>query len=35
MKDYATQLKERQGIDKSALSKTNWFKKQIEEIINH
>jgi len=33
MKDYATQLRERQNIDKSDLSKTNWFKQQIEEII--
>ncbi len=33
MKSYATQLKERQSIDKTELSKTNWFKNQIEEII--
>jgi predicted ATP-binding protein involved in virulence len=34
MKDYATQLKERQGIDRTDLSKTAWFKQQIEQIIN-
>jgi AAA ATPase domain len=33
MKDYATQLKERQNISKSDLAKTNWFKTQIENII--
>jgi AAA15 family ATPase/GTPase len=33
MKDYATQLKERQNISPSALAKTNWFKSQIENII--
>lgn len=33
MKDYATQLKERQNINKSDLSKTNWFKKQIEVLL--
>ncbi|HEV2479046.1 MAG TPA: AAA family ATPase [Puia sp.] len=33
MKDYATQLKERQNINKSDLSKTNWFKKQIEALL--
>jgi AAA15 family ATPase/GTPase len=33
MKDYATQLKERQNISPSALAKTNWFKTQIENII--
>ena len=33
MKEYATQLKERQNISKSDLAKTNWFKTQIENII--
>ena len=33
MKDRATQLKERQNIQKSDLAKTNWFKKQIENIL--
>ncbi len=33
MKDYTTQLKERQNISKSDLAKTNWFKTQIENII--
>lgn len=33
MKEYATQLKERQNISKSELAKTNWFKTQIENII--
>jgi hypothetical protein len=33
MKDYATQMKERQFIDKSDLAKTDWFKHQIEAII--
>ena len=33
MKDYATQLKERQNISPSELAKTNWFKTQIENII--
>ncbi|HEV3324187.1 MAG TPA: AAA family ATPase [Puia sp.] len=33
MKDYATQLKERQNINKSDLSKTKWFKHQIEALI--
>jgi AAA15 family ATPase/GTPase len=33
MKDNATQLKERQNISKSDLAKTNWFKTQIEKII--
>jgi AAA15 family ATPase/GTPase len=33
MKDYATQLKERQNVSKSDLAKTNWFKTQIEKII--
>ncbi len=33
MKDYATQLKERQNINKSDLSKTKWFKTQIEDLL--
>ncbi len=33
MKEYATQLKERQNISKSELAKTIWFKTQIENII--
>jgi hypothetical protein len=33
MKDYATQLKERQNISKIDLAKTNWFKKQIEQLL--
>ncbi len=33
MKDYATQLKERQNINKSALPQTKWFKKQIEALL--
>lgn len=33
MKDYATQLKERQNINKSDLSKTEWFKTQIEDLL--
>jgi hypothetical protein len=33
MKDYATQLKERQNINKADLSKTNWFKHQIEALL--
>lgn len=33
MKDYATQLNERQNISKTALAKTNWFNKQIEAAL--
>lgn len=33
MKDYATQLPERQHLSKVELAKTNWFKTQIETII--
>ena len=32
-KDYGREIKERQNLSKSALSKTNWFKHQIEKII--
>lgn len=33
MKDYATQLSERQHISKTDLAKTKWFRQQIESII--
>ncbi len=33
MKSYATHLQERQNIAKTDLSKTDWFKSQIEQII--
>ncbi len=33
VKDYATQLNERQNLSKIELAKTNWFKKQIQDII--
>jgi hypothetical protein len=33
MKDYATQLPERQNLSKIALAKTIWFKTQIENLI--
>ncbi|MEO6327611.1 MAG: AAA family ATPase [Ginsengibacter sp.] len=32
-KDYGTEIKERQNISKIILTKTNWFKYQIEKII--
>ena len=32
-KDYGKEIKERQNLSKSALSKTKWFKHQIEKII--
>ncbi|HWK06280.1 MAG TPA: AAA family ATPase [Puia sp.] len=35
MKDYATQLKERQNINKSELSKTKWFSEQIANILTN
>ena len=34
MKTFATHLPERQNIPKTELAKTNWFKQQIESIIN-
>jgi hypothetical protein len=34
MKTYATHFDERKNIGKSELSKTEWFKTKIEEIIN-
>ena len=33
MKDYCTQLEERQNLYKRELAKTDWFKKQIEAIV--
>ncbi len=33
MKDFCKSLRERQNISPVALSKTNWFKHQIEKII--
>jgi AAA15 family ATPase/GTPase len=33
MKSYATHLSERQHIAKTDLSKTNWFKSQIEKLL--
>jgi len=33
MKTYCTQLPQRQNISKSDLSKTNWFKNRIQEIL--
>lgn len=33
MREYATQLNERQNISKTTLAKTGWFKKQIESVI--
>ena len=32
-KDYGKEIKERQNLSKSTLSKTKWFKHQIEKII--
>ncbi|WP_291725662.1 AAA family ATPase [Bernardetia sp.] len=34
MKDYCKSLEARQNIDKNKLVKTEWFKKQIENIIS-
>ncbi|MDQ3108357.1 MAG: AAA family ATPase [Bacteroidota bacterium] len=33
MKDYGTTLPERQNLDKLKLSRTNWFKSEIEKIL--
>jgi len=33
MKDYCTNLRQRQNMSKTSLAKTNWFKKQIEDLI--
>lgn len=33
MKTYCTQLPQRQNLSKSELSKTTWFKKQIERLL--
>ena len=33
MKNYCTQLPQRQNVSKSELSKTNWFKARIQEIL--
>lgn len=32
-KDYGTQIKERQNINRIDLAKTNWFKTKIEEVL--
>lgn len=33
MKDYGTAIKERQNLPKVELAKTNWFKEQMEKLI--
>ena len=35
MKSYCTNLPQRQNIAKSELVKTQWFKSQIEKILNN
>ena len=35
MKDFATQLPERQNLSKAALAKTGWFKNQIDKAIRN
>ena len=32
-KDYGTQIKERQNLNRAELAKTNWFKSKIEEVL--
>ena len=32
-KDYGTEIKERQNVNKAELAKTNWFKVKIEEVL--
>lgn len=33
MKDYATQIEERQNLSKIDLAKTSWFKQQIQQLL--
>lgn len=35
MKDFGTTIQERQNLSKVELAKTNWFKTQVEQLINN